>query len=113
MEQVLKAARSNPNGKYKVAQDYKYTGDDYWDWSVWIDASDADLDKVDKVVYNLHFSFREPVQIIKTRQNKFKLKSSGWGTFTMYVRITFKDEKVLDLEHELELHYPGGEEAPA
>jgi transcription initiation factor IIF auxiliary subunit len=106
MEEVSKAAKSNPGGKYKVAQDYKYTGDDYWDWSVWIDASDADLDKIDKVVYNLHFSFREPVQVIKTRQNKFKLKNSGWGTFTMYVRISFKDDTVLDLEHELELNYP-------
>ena len=95
-------------GKYKLAQDYKYTGDDYWDWSLWIEANENDLDKINNVIYNLHYTFNEPVKIIDTRQNKFKLTTSGWGTFTIYVIINFKDKSVLELEHELELAYPDG-----
>lgn len=105
----IASVKSHPSGGgYKIAQDSKYRGEDYWDWSVWIDANEQDLDKIDHVVYNLHFSFPDPVKIIKTRQNKFKLNASGWGTFTIFVRVNFKDETVLDLEHELELFYPDG-----
>lgn len=107
--QIQSRKDQSAKGKYKIAQTYKYTGNDYWDWSVWIEASDRELDKIDYVVYNLHFSFPEPVQTIKTRENKFKLSTSGWGVFTIYVRVNFKDTTVLDLEHQLELAYPAGE----
>jgi transcription initiation factor IIF auxiliary subunit len=93
-------------GKYKIVQSYKYTGDDHWDWSVWVESSDKELDKIAYVVYNLHFSFADPVRIVKTRENNFKLSTSGWGIFTIYARVNFKDATVLDLEHELELAYP-------
>ena len=94
--------------KYTITQSYKYTGDDYWDWSVWIESTDKGLDIIENVIYNLHYTFPNPVQIIKTRENKFRLDSSGWGIFTIYARINFKDKTVLELEHELELYYPDG-----
>lgn len=96
-------------GKYEIAQDYSYIGDDFWNWSVWIEASETSLDKIENVIYNLHYTFKEPVRIINTRNNKFKLETSGWGTFTIYARINFKDKSVLELEHELELYYPEGD----
>ena len=46
---------------------------------------------------------------IKTRDNKFKLETAGWGTFKIYVQIKFKDGTVLELEHDLELYKPAGE----
>ena len=49
------------------------------------------------------------MRTIKTRENKFKLETSGWGNFIIYVRINFKDETVLQLEHKLELYYPSGQ----
>ena len=94
---------------YKIAQGYEYRGNDYWDWWIWIESDDDNLDKIDNVIYNLHYTFRQPVRIIKTREDKFKLKTSGWGTFTIYARLNFKDNSVLELEHELELSYPSGE----
>lgn len=103
----IKAHKSR--GNYKIAQGYDYKGDDYWDWWVWVESSDVNLDKIDNVIYNLHYTFREPVRTIKTRENKFKLKTSGWGVFTIYARLNFKDNSVLELEHELELYYPSGE----
>ncbi len=106
--QVLSAVQHNTEGNYKVVQSSKYEGDDWWNWSLWIDAEEAELNKIDNVIYNLHFTFKDPVRVVKTRKNKFKLDSSGWGIFTIYVRINFKDETVIDLEHELELEYPDG-----
>ena len=111
--QILKTKKHPSNGKFKISQDFKYRGDDYWDWSIWVEASDANLDKIKEVVYNLHYSFPKPVRVIKTRENKFKLSTAGWGTFTIYVRLNFKDGTVLDLEHELELYYPNGSKTEA
>ena len=95
--------------EYKIEQSSEYRGDDYWDWSLWIESGESGLDKIENVIYNLHYTFPNPVRTIKTRENKFKLETSGWGIFTIYARISFKDETVLDLEHELELYYPSGE----
>lgn len=101
---------SDGHAKYTLKQDYKYVGDDYWDWGIWVEASEEALDEIDRVVYNLHYTFREPVQTVRTRDNKFRLDNSGYGTFTVYARIALKDDSVVDLEHELELYYPEGEE---
>ncbi len=95
--------------EYKIKQSYQYKEDDYWDWSVWIESSESGLDKIDNVIYNLHYTFPNPVRTIRTRENKFKLETSGWGIFTIYARINFKDETVLELEHELKLYYPSGQ----
>lgn len=111
--EVSKREINRSKDNYKIEQGYKYMGDDYWEWWVWIEASDADLDKISNVVYNLHYTFRNPVRKVDTRETKFKLKTSGWGVFTIYVRLNFKDESVLDLEHELELYYPSGEKNDA
>lgn len=111
--EVKKFTENANRSSYRLAQDSKYAGDEYWDWSIWVEASDKDLDKIEYVTYNLHFSFPEPVQIKKNRQNKFKLETSGWGTFTIYARITFKDQTIMQLEHELELSYKEeGKDAP-
>lgn len=107
----LKSVKTNNSAnKYKVAQDSTYLGDDYWDWSIWIEATELNLNKIKNVVYNLHETFPRPIRIIDSRDNKFKLDTSGWGVFTIYIRINFKNETVLDLEHELELYYPDGKE---
>src|SRR5258705_12941591 len=97
--------------RYKIEQSYTYTGDDYWNWRVWIESSDRGLDKIDNVIYNLHYTFIEPVRIKTSRENKFMLETSGWGTFTIYAIINFKDKTILELEHDLELRYPDGKES--
>ncbi len=101
--------KNKSKGKYKIAQDATYTGDDYWDWSVWIEATEPNLDKIESVIYNLHETFLNPVRTITSRSNKFKLETSGWGGFTIYARINFKDKTILECQHELELFYPDGD----
>lgn len=92
---------------YFVEQSYDYVGDDYWDWNVWIESNDPKkLDNIDSVTYRLHRTFPNPVRTIRDRKSKFRLGTSGWGTFTIYIVINLKDESVVELKHNLILKRP-------
>jgi transcription initiation factor IIF auxiliary subunit len=93
---------------YKIEQSFKYQGDDWWKWRVWIEAEKPKLDKIDYVVYTLHSTFINPVRKIKDRRTKFSLLAEGWGVFTLYARIYLKDKTEIPLEHDLYLEYPDG-----
>jgi hypothetical protein len=86
-----------------IKQQSTYKGDDWWDWSVWVDGTDAELSKVKSVTYRLHETFVEPVQIRKTRRNKFRLDSAGWGEFTIVVKIDIGEGKPIVKRHYLTL----------
>src|SRR4051812_27706932 len=62
-----------------IAQDYEYQGSDYWKWSVWIDGTDEELDKIESVEYTLHPTFPNPVRVVDGRATKFRLDSAGVG----------------------------------
>ncbi len=106
--QIQSFKQNRSKGKYKIDQEHTYVGDDYWEWKVWIEGTDINLDKIESVTYTLHYTFVDPVRMIRTREDKFSLHASGWGTFTIYAVLNFKDKSVLPLEHELELFYPDG-----
>jgi transcription initiation factor IIF auxiliary subunit len=91
-----------------VAQSQQYRGDDWWDWAVWIEGSEADLDQIEEVIYRLHSSFPKPLRTMKNRQDCFKLESAGWGTFCIPVKVVLKNGETRKLMHELELLYPDG-----
>jgi len=92
----------------KIAQDYKYVGDDYWKWSVWLDGPKRELDRVESVTYTLHPTFPKPVRTVDSRKNRFRLSTEGWGIFTLYAKVTNKDGSIERLKHPLELRYPDG-----
>lgn len=92
----------------KVAQDYKYVGDDYWKWWAWIDGPARELDRIESVTYNLHPSFPNPIRKIDSRRTKFRLETAGWGVFTLYATVIRKDGSTERLKHELKLSYPDG-----
>jgi transcription initiation factor IIF auxiliary subunit len=96
------------NAKYKIKQDFDYVGDDWWNWSVWIDGSKADLDAIDHVIYTLHSTFHNPVRKINDRNSRFKLETEGWGTFVIYGKVVLKNKIEIDLQHQLYLAYPDG-----
>jgi transcription initiation factor IIF auxiliary subunit len=95
---------------YKIEQGFKYQGEDWWKWWVWIEAEPGLLDKIDYVLYTLHFSFNDPVRKMYNRNAKFRLDTEGWGVFTIYARLYMKDGTEIPLEHELVLEYPDGKE---
>ena len=92
----------------RIGQDYKYVGEDYWEWSVWIDGPKKELDRVESVTYTLHPTFPKPVRIVESREDRFRLSTAGWGVFTLYAKVEHKDGSTERLKHELELRYPDG-----
>ncbi len=90
----------------KIAEDFEYQGEDWWNWWVWLEGSKAELDEVDYVLYKLHRTFPNPVRKVTNRRTKFRLDTAGWGVFRLYAKVVLKDESVLNLEHDLVLEYP-------
>jgi transcription initiation factor IIF auxiliary subunit len=93
---------------FTVAQSQSYQGEDRWKWAVWIEGAEADLDEIQEVTYRLHSSFPNPLRTTTNRLDRFKLKSSGWGVFTIPVKVLLKTGDVLKLKHDLQLFYPDG-----
>jgi transcription initiation factor IIF auxiliary subunit len=73
----------------------------WWEWGIRIKGQPAALDRIRCVEYTLHRSFPNPVRAVCTRQNNFELKTNGWGTFTIPIKVLFKDNTTLELSHEL------------
>ncbi|MEO5775309.1 MAG: pYEATS domain-containing protein [Flavobacterium sp.] len=96
--------------KYKIAQEYKYEGDDWWSWWIWIDGGNNDLDQIVQVIYTLHSTFHNPVRKIKDRKTKFRLDTEGWGTFVIYAKLVLRNGQEVGLRHRLHLEYPDGSE---
>ena len=69
---------------------------DYYHWSVEIAASDEILNKIDYVKYRLHETFPRPIQIVRARDNYFRIEGQAWGTFDIYITIYFKDSTLGD-----------------
>jgi hypothetical protein len=91
-----------------VNQNTIYKGNDWWQWSVWIEGDDRELDQLEYVVYTLHPSFPQPIQKISNRSTKFRLSASGWGSFMIFIEIKYKDQRIEKTEHWLKLEYPSG-----
>jgi transcription initiation factor IIF auxiliary subunit len=105
----MKVIKFNLNKEVKdlsIDQSFNYKGDNYWDWAVWIKGSETNLDKIKCVTYQLHNTFLKPVREIEDRSTNFKLKTAGWGSFTIYAMLTFKDDTVKHIKHNLKLEYP-------
>jgi hypothetical protein len=85
--------------------------DGRWNWSVWIDGPDAELDQVGTVEWVLHPTFPVPIVRVNERQSKFRLDSSGWSEFEINAHLTTTDGRYQHLKHWLRLGEPG--DAPA
>jgi transcription initiation factor IIF auxiliary subunit len=92
----------------EIRQSERYVGNDWWDWSVWVEGTDAELDDVSQVEWRLHSTFPDPVRTVTNRQSRFRLDTGGWGTFVVRAVIHTKSGGVERLRHELQLHYPDG-----
>ncbi|ARF53507.1 pYEATS domain-containing protein [Streptomyces gilvosporeus] len=52
--------------------------------------TDSDLDRVDKVVYHLHPTFRDPDRVVTNRSTGFELTTAAWGTFNLTADVYVK-----------------------
>jgi transcription initiation factor IIF auxiliary subunit len=89
----------------KIHQTSKQISERRWEWAISLDASEKVLDSIEKVVYHLHHTFREPVVEKINRSEKFELKTSGWGTFTVRIVIHYKNDEVEELRHRLKFEH--------
>jgi prokaryotic YEATS domain len=47
--------------------------------------------KIEKVVYHLHSTFKNPTRIVTTKDNDFLLKTAAWGEFVARADVYLKD----------------------
>jgi len=75
------------------------------------DGSPEQLDAVESVEYTLHPTFPKPVRLVQERSTKFRLESSGWGSFLLRANLARKDGSVVPATLKLDLRYPSRDEA--
>ena len=51
------------------------------------------LANVDRVVYFLHKTFKNPVREVRDATNNFRLKTAAWGEFTIRAAVYLKNNK--------------------
>ena len=91
---------------YRIGQDFSYSGNDYWRWWAWIDGDEPELDNIVEVTWLLHPSFSQSRRVTKERGTKFRLETSGWGTFLLRAELALRDGDKRLLKHNLRLEYP-------
>ena len=69
----------------------KYGKYNWYRWMVFVDEDDQTLEKIEYVQYLLHPTFRDPKRTVYDRKSKFALVSYGWGEFTIFITVRFKD----------------------
>jgi len=87
----------------QIKQQAVSKGKDWWEWSVWLEGAKKELEGIDHVVYTLHPTFPSPVVPVTNRATGFRLDSSGWGEFTIYLQIKNKDGSTSKRQHYLKL----------
>jgi YEATS family/TIR domain len=101
-----KSRRTSSANKIEVKQSSKYCGNDWWEWSVWIEASTTVLNSIEYVEYKLHPTFTDRIQRRTNRDEKFRLDSSGWGEFMIDIEVGQQDGSKFITRHWLTLEYP-------
>jgi transcription initiation factor IIF auxiliary subunit len=91
-----------------IQQDAQYLGHERWAWSVWLEGTRDELDRIEHVMYVLHPTFHNPVRLVTDRSSNFRLDTSGWGTFTIHAKAVHQDGTETHLKHDLVLLYPDG-----
>lgn len=96
------------NSPLRLLNDSVCREQDWWEWTLWVEGPDADLDQVASVTYKLHPSFPQPIQIVRERSTKFRLHGSGWGEFMVTAGVELRSGEAIALERWLELRDAAG-----
>jgi transcription initiation factor IIF auxiliary subunit len=107
------STKSSEQIEVKQSSEYrgKYEGYDWWNWSIWIEASKSVLAQIEYVEYKLHPTFPERIQKRTNADEKFLLTEEGWGEFMIDIEIKRHNGSKLKKTHWLTLEYPT--QAPA
>ena len=90
----------------RLRNNWKYIGEDRWDWEVFVeDDNSGELENINFVEYVLHPTFRSPRRITHNKEQNFKLRTNGWGTFWIKAFVNTKKGEKIPLRHLLVLKY--------
>lgn len=78
-------------------------GYSYYKWRIFVDERDEVLNQIEQVRYLLHETFPDPARISRDRESKFALESAGWGSFTVFITVKFKNGTEKEIEYYLDL----------
>lgn len=71
---------------------------------IYLDAdTQEELDKVKRVVYYLHDTFRNPIVESQSLEDNFEHRTSVWGEFNIAAKVYFQDGQSIQLERYLNL----------
>ncbi|MDZ4801870.1 MAG: DNA/RNA non-specific endonuclease [Bryobacteraceae bacterium] len=79
---------------------------EWWQWEVFLDGPDSDLDQVASVEYLLHPTFSEPRPRRTDRASRFAVRSEAWGEFMVYAEVQLRIGEPIHLRHWLRLQAP-------
>lgn len=65
---------------------------DWYAWCVFVAEPRDVLQNIERVEYQLHPTFPDPLRIVTDRTHRFALYSSGWGEFRIAVRVVLEDD---------------------
>lgn len=63
----------------------------YYNWTVYVQGSEAVLNSINHVEYLLHPTFPKPQVSSYERRSSFSYTSNGWGEFEIRVKVVFKN----------------------
>ncbi|MCI0535385.1 MAG: hypothetical protein L0Z50_09155 [Verrucomicrobiales bacterium] len=92
----------------EIRQSEEYVTENWWKWSVWLEAPAEELDQVEYVEWRLDPTFPEPIRRITDRATNFRLETGGWGVFPIHAWVMLKAGTKVKLRHYLQLHHPDG-----
>jgi transcription initiation factor IIF auxiliary subunit len=78
-------------------------GQDWYEWTVYVDEKDEVLEQIKAVEYLLHRTFPNPLRIREDSSNSFACESSGWGEFWIAITVFFKNSARLETSYYLDL----------
>ena len=89
--------RKNPVERLQLIHTSRFlkvkNGRDYYRIVVSLDPYNTEaLSKVEKVVYFLHKTFRNPVREVINRDTNFELRTAAWGEFTIRAEVYLKGQ---------------------
>ncbi len=73
-----------------MAEENGNSNNKYWNWSIEVIGRDDDLLSISQVDFELHPTFNPSK--VRVSEGPFKISRSGWGEFTVKLKITFADE---------------------
>lgn len=81
-------------------------GREHYNLRIYLDGDDRELDKIEKVEYELHPSFPTPRQGSSDRDDNFAIEIWTWGTFDIKVKIQLKNGANIETDFYLDYNLP-------